>query len=131
MPETVNLLKHAPLYQLNDNPYEVFFSLLKPGQHIKPHFGLSNHSLTVHLPIIVPGNGHLRVGEKKNEWQEGKLIVFDDSFEHEAINNAEDIRVVLIFSIWHPDLSEIEKQDIKSCFSARTQWLTSRSEYIT
>lgn len=130
MPETANLLKEIPLYRLNDNPYEVFFSLLKPGQHIKPHFGLSNHSLTVHLPIVVPGNGHLRVGDTTNVWHEGELIVFDDSFDHEAINNSEDIRIVLIFSIWHPDLTSTEQQDIRNCFNARNSWLEQRSEQL-
>jgi len=130
MPKTARLLKKIPLYHLNDNPYEVFFSLLKPGQHIKPHFGLSNHSLTVHLPIIVPGNGYLRVGDKKNVWCEGDLIIFDDSFEHEAINNSDDIRVVLIFSIWHPDLTELEQQEIKDCFNARSTWLEQRHDKL-
>jgi len=131
MPETVGLLKEIPLYRLNENPYEVFFSLLKPDQHIKPHFGLSNHSLTVHLPIVVPGNGYLRVGDEKNVWHEGRLIVFDDSFEHEAINNSDDIRIVLIFSIWHPDLTLIEQQDIRDCFNARNLWLEQRHEQLS
>jgi tetratricopeptide (TPR) repeat protein len=130
MPETAKLLQNIPLYCLNENPYEVFFSLLKPGQHIKPHFGLSNHSLTVHLPIVVPGNGYLRVADKKHVWEEGKLVVFDDSFEHEAFNHSDEVRIVLIFSIWHPDLSKIEQQDIKDCFNARSDWLAKRSETL-
>ena len=131
MPETTNLLKKIPLYQLNENPYEVFFSLLKPGQHIKPHYGLSNHSLTVHLPIVVPGNGYLRVGDVQQEWKEGELIVFDDSFEHEAANNSDEIRIVLIFSIWHPDLSKQEQRDIQDSFNARSNWIDQRDKFLT
>ena len=41
-------------------------------------------------------------------WEEGKVLVFDDSFEHEAWNDSEAPRVVLIFDIWHPDLSKGE-----------------------
>ena len=111
---------------MGDNPFEVFFSLLKPGQHITPHFGQSNHSLTVHLPIIVPEGGYLTVAGQKVVWQKGKTIVFDDSFEHEAINPSNEDRVVLIFSIWHPELSKAEQQDILSSFSARATWLNNR-----
>ncbi|MEH6636852.1 MAG: aspartyl/asparaginyl beta-hydroxylase domain-containing protein, partial [Halioglobus sp.] len=105
MPRTAAILTRIPLYKLNDNPYEVFFSLLKAGQHITPHFGLSNHSLTVHLPVVVPQGGYLRVANKKSYWEEGKLVIFDDSFEHEAMNPGKEDRIVLIFSVWHPELT--------------------------
>ncbi|MEW6981792.1 aspartyl/asparaginyl beta-hydroxylase domain-containing protein [Colwelliaceae bacterium 6471] len=130
MPQTVDLLKALPLYNLNENPYEVFFSLLKAGQHIKPHFGQSNHSLTVHLPIIVPNGGYLRVADEKHCWQKGKVIAFDDSFEHEAINTTDQDRVVLIFSVWHQDLSENERQDIQKSFSERDVWLKNRHQFL-
>lgn len=126
MPKTAKILEKLPLYKMGDNPFEVFFSLLKPGQHITPHFGQSNHSLTVHLPIIVPEGGYLTVAGRKVVWQKGKTIVFDDSFEHEAINPSNEDRVVLIFSIWHPELSKAEQQDILSSFSARATWLNNR-----
>jgi hypothetical protein len=116
----------TPLYSLYDKPFEVFFSLLKPGQHIKPHYGLSNHSLTVHLPLLVPDNCWLRVAGEKHIWRQGELVAFDDTFEHEAKNGSSEERVVLIFSIWHPDLSVEEKKSIQRSFQAREKWRTGR-----
>lgn len=116
----------APLYRLHDTPFEVFFSLLKPGQHIKPHHGLSNHSLTVHLPLLVPDNCWLRVAGEKHIWRQGELVAFDDTFEHEAKNASTEERVLLIFSIWHPDLSIEEQNSIQRSFRAREKWRAAR-----
>lgn len=120
---TLSLLEKTPLYSLYDKPYEIFFSILKPHQHIKTHYGLSNHSLTVHLPIVIPENCQLRVADQWRSWEEGKLIVFDDSFDHEAMNNSDQERVVLIFSVWHPGLTEIEKEVILKSFRSRQKWI--------
>ena len=125
-PQTLSALSHVPLYGLDETPYEVFFSVLKPGQHITPHYGLSNHSLTVHLPLITPQPGHLTVNDEQRSWEFGKLIAFDDTFVHEAHNQSSEQRVVLIFSIWHPELSEPERLAIQRSFSARQAWLAAR-----
>jgi hypothetical protein len=125
-PKTLAALAEAPLYGLDDNPFEVFFSLLRPGQHIKPHYGQSNHSLTVHLPLVIPEGCWLRVDDETRQWHTGQVTVFDDTFIHEACNASESERIVLIFSIWHPDLTDIEQQAIKRSFSARQQWLDQR-----
>lgn len=131
MPKTASVLDKIPLYKVDEQPFEVFFSLLKAGQHIQPHFGQSNHSLTVHLPIIVPQGGYLTVAGEEVAWQKGKAIIFDDSFIHEAINPSEEDRVVLIFSIWHPDLSEVEQKAILASFQARREWLESRVQHLS
>ncbi|MEP5320772.1 aspartyl/asparaginyl beta-hydroxylase domain-containing protein [Marinobacter alexandrii] len=125
-PRTLAALSQVPLYGLNELPFEAFFSVLKPGQHITPHYGLSNHSLTVHLPLITPQPGYLTVSGEARPWEFGKLIAFDDSYLHEAHNQSDSERVVLIFSIWHPDLSESERLAIQRSFNARVQWLQSR-----
>ena len=130
LPVTLNALKKVPLYGLDEKPFEVFFSVLKPEQHITPHYGLSNHSLTIHLPIEVPGEGYLSVAGNKVQWQEGKLIAFDDSFIHEAENLGRDDRVVLIFSIWHPELNAKDKDDICRTFLAKESWLSNRNSYL-
>ncbi len=116
----------VPLYCLDDTPFEIFFSLLKPGQHIKPHYGLSNHSLTVHLPLVVPDNCWLSVAGEKHIWREGELVAFDDTFEHEAKNGSTEERIVLIFSIWDPDLSIEEQKSIQRSFQARQNWRDGR-----
>ncbi|WP_286266080.1 aspartyl/asparaginyl beta-hydroxylase domain-containing protein [Thalassotalea atypica] len=129
-PKTLAILARLPLYGLGQHPFEVFFSVLKAGQHITPHYGLSNHSLTVHLPIIIPGDGYLSVSGEQHHWQQGEPVVFDDSFEHEAINLSDKDRVVLIFSIWHPELNDNEKLAIQQSFNARNQWLLKRTSYL-
>ena len=130
LPKTTKVLKKLPLYCLNENPYEVFFSVLKPQQHIAPHFGLSNHSLTVHLPIKVPGEGYITVADERRQWQEGEAIVFDDSFKHEAVNKSDHDRVVLIFSIWHPELDDTAQLELRNSFTAKEQWLEQRKTYL-
>lgn len=126
-PKTHSALAGIPLYGLSEQPYEVFFSVLKPGQRINPHYGLSNHSLTVHLPLTVPDNCWLTVNGKKHIWTEGKVLQFDDTFLHEAVNNSADVRIVLIFSIWHPDLAVGEQEAIRRTIQARLDWLSARS----
>lgn len=63
-----------------------------------------------HLPLIVPENcGGLRCGNQVENWREGAAYVFDDSIEHEAWNNSDQDRVVLLFDIWRPELTEEER----------------------
>ena len=126
-PKLLSVLKTVPLYGLDDTPFEVFFSLLRPGQHIKAHFGESNHSLTVHLPLVLPDDCWLSVGGEIRRWQLGEITVFDDTFDHEACNESEQERIVLIFSIWHPDLTEAEQQAIQRTFIAKKRWLARRT----
>jgi aspartyl/asparaginyl beta-hydroxylase (cupin superfamily) len=100
--------------------------VLRPGQHIKPHYGQSNHSLTVHLPLVLPKACWLRVGDETRHWRTGQVTVFDDTFIHEASNESDTERIVLIISIWHPDLTQAEQQAIKRAFGARQQLLAQR-----
>lgn len=87
----------------------VFFSTLEPGSRIEPHTGYTNAHLRVHL-VIKPNEGaRFRVADEWRAWKDHELLVFDDTFEHEAVNEDDDERVVLLFDIWHPDLSEAER----------------------
>ncbi len=84
-------------------------SALNPGCHITPHCGPWNANLTIHLPLVVPpGDCALRVGDEARRWEEGRCLVFDDSFEHEAWNRGGYTRMILLVDIWHPSLSEVE-----------------------
>jgi aspartate beta-hydroxylase len=86
------------------------FSVLKPHTRIQAHFGSVNGRLIVHLPLIVPPDcGALRVAGEERGWTEGRCLVFDDSFEHEAWNDSDQTRIVLIFDTWNPDLSHAER----------------------
>ena len=84
----------------------VFFSALAPNTHIPPHHGESNARVIAHLPLIVPDNCGIRVGFEKREWEVGKALIFDDTLEHEAWNDSDELRVVMIFDLWNPFLGE-------------------------
>lgn len=111
-PITQETLSQLPMPVLSSNAPEVFLSVLKPGAEIKPHFGLSNIKLTVHLGLEIPENCSIRVGNETQSWSNGKVLIFDDSFEHEAWNRSDKERKVLIIEVWHPDLTDLEKQGI-------------------
>jgi aspartyl/asparaginyl beta-hydroxylase (cupin superfamily) len=100
---------------LIDQPYvqgrspAAMFSILRPHTRIPPHTGVSNTRLVLHLPLIVPENCGFRVGGETRPWREGEAFVFDDTIEHEAWNDSDDPRAVLICDVWSPRLSGEER----------------------
>lgn len=118
-PRTMAALADAPLCKIPGRTPSILFSLLTPGAHIPPHHGFMNGRYIVHLPLIVPEGCAMRVGSETRPWVEGKACVFDDSIEHEAWNrNLERLRVVLIFDVWRPELSELEQDLIAATLQA-------------
>lgn len=107
-PDTAAALDSVPLVRLPAHAPECLYSKLTAGSHIHPHHGVTNTRVTSHLPLIVPGNGALRVGGEDHVWQEGRCITFDDTFLHEAWNYSDQTRVVLLFDVWNPHLTEAE-----------------------
>jgi aspartate beta-hydroxylase len=88
-----------------------FFSTMSPKAQIKPHFGACNLKLRCHFPLFVPEECYLRVAGDPRPWVEGEMMIFDDSYEHEAANlSADRERVIFLMDIWHPDLVEAEKE---------------------
>ena len=88
-----------------------FFSTMSPQASIAPHYGACNLKLRCHFPLFVPEEAFLRVAGEPRPWEEGKMVIFDDSYEHEAANLSTDKeRVILLIDIWHPELTlgEIE-----------------------
>lgn len=124
-PCTVEAIRRVPLSAIGSRTPSVFFSLLRPGAHIPPHHGMLNSRLICHLPLIVPTGGWLRVGGETRFWKEGRLLIFDDSIEHEAMNPAETLRLVLIFDIWRPELAEAERRGVSAIFDAIDAFRTS------
>jgi aspartyl/asparaginyl beta-hydroxylase (cupin superfamily) len=129
-PVTLAAMSDIPTYQLESTPYEVFFSVLKPKQKIAPHYGQSNHSLTVHLALDIPDDCYLQVGAQQRCWKNNEIIVFDDNFPHAAYNNSNRQRIVLIFSIWHPDLDKSEQTALRQAYSQRQNWMAERTKHI-
>lgn len=115
-PRAWEAVQAAPLPRIVNSP-TVMFSLLRAGARIAPHTGTHNARLICHLPLIVPPNCGFRVGNDVRQWEEGKLLIFDDTIEHEAWNNSGEDRVVLIFDIWRPELSERERGEIAAFFA--------------
>lgn len=72
------------------------FSVLEPNCHIKPHVGYSKEVLRSHLGLICPQGAWIEVAGQRHEWQEGEVVVFDDTQLHSASNKAASPRVVLI-----------------------------------
>jgi aspartyl/asparaginyl beta-hydroxylase (cupin superfamily) len=85
------------------------FSVLQPHTRIPPHTGVSNTRLVVHLPLILPTDCTFRVGNETRPWRMGEAWVFDDTVEHEARNDSDRPRTILIFDIWSPFLSPSER----------------------
>ena len=122
-PELNKALSLTPTYGLTHNPQEVFISKLSALTSIPPHFGLSNHSLTVHIPISIPDREcKLTVNREEKSWSDHNILIFDDTYCHSASNPSNLDRIVLIFSIWHPDLSNQERIDISEAFWTRENW---------
>lgn len=88
------------------------FSVMQPNTHVWPHCGPTNCRLRAHLGLVVPLGTELRVGDERRSWQEGKVFVFDDSFEHEVWHNGTSMRLVLIVDVWHPELTERERRSL-------------------
>lgn len=109
-PDTLAALDLAPLPRVAGRAPMALFSLLKPGAHIRPHHGLFNFRLICHLPLIVPGDCVLRVGNRQRAWREGELLIFDDSMEHEAWNRSQRQRIILLFEIWRPELDSGDRE---------------------
>ena len=115
-PRTMAALEKVPMTRIGGQTPSVLFSRLTPGAHIPTHRGMLNCRLICHLPLIVPPDCWLRVGSETRSWEEGKLLIFDDSFDHEAKNGSGETRIVLLFDIWRPELNDDEKAGISAIF---------------
>ena len=111
-PQTMALLDRVPQPKMKGAGPNAMFSLLAPHTHIPPHVGVSNARLVCHLPLIVPAHCWFRVGAETREWNPGHAFLFDDTIEHEAMNDSDSLRVVFIFDVWHPDLSQVERDAV-------------------
>jgi aspartyl/asparaginyl beta-hydroxylase (cupin superfamily) len=94
------------------------FSALAPRTRIPPHHGETNARVIVHLPLVVPPGCRYRVGYDECDWEVGRILAFDDTLEHEARNDGEELRVVLIFDVWNPLLSPAEQRLVDAMVEA-------------
>ena len=111
-PVTMSLLEKVPQPRIPGASPTALFSLLAPRTAIPPHVGVNNARLLCHMPLVVPEGCWFRVGAETRFWKEGEAFVFDDTMEHEAANPSNQLRVVMIFDLWHPDLVPVEREAV-------------------
>lgn len=104
-PNTVKVLGDAPGALSCGMTY---FSTITPRTHILPHSGFTNAHLRCHLTLSTSDGCRIRVGDETRSWVNGELLIFDDTYEHEVWNDSPNERVVLLFDVFHPDLSAVE-----------------------
>jgi aspartate beta-hydroxylase len=78
--------------------------------------------LIVHLPLIVPPGCGFRVGAEQREWIPGEAFVFDDTFEHEAWNDSDMPRAVLILDIWSPLVTDAEREMVREAVAGVNEY---------
>lgn len=118
-PRTATILEAAPQIRIPGIGPTAMFSALASHTHIPPHTGSTNVRAIVHLPLILPGPAWFRVGNDRREWRIGEAWAFDDTVEHEAMNDADETRIILIFDVWNPHLTEIERELVSALLQAK------------
>lgn len=118
-PLTMKLAHKLDMPKLGLISPSLYFSVLEPNSRIAPHTGITNARLISHLPLIVPDNCGFRVGGETRRWQVGRAMVFDDMTTHEAWNDSDRIRVVLIADLWRPELSTAERAAVSDLMDCR------------
>lgn len=111
-PQTLAALAEVPQPKTPNRSPSAMFSALEAHTHIPPHTGVSNTRLVAHLPLIVPDGCWFRVGNETRTYQPRTGWVFDDTIEHEAMNDSDEGRIILLFDVWNPRLTLWEREMI-------------------
>ncbi|CAG1017621.1 hypothetical protein BURC_02289 [Burkholderiaceae bacterium] len=106
-PATLRALRHVPGFPC---VREAHYSVLQPHSRILPHCDESNTWITAHFGVQIPPHCGLRVGRETRQWKEGRFLFFDTTYQHEAWNDSDTPRVVLLFDFLHPQLSQPERE---------------------
>ncbi|XP_064444353.1 aspartyl/asparaginyl beta-hydroxylase isoform X7 [Mirounga angustirostris] len=92
---------------------QIKYSIMHPGTHVWPHTGPTNCRLRMHLGLVIPKEGcKIRCANETKTWEEGKVLIFDDSFEHEVWQDAASFRLIFIVDVWHPELTPQQRQSL-------------------
>jgi aspartyl/asparaginyl beta-hydroxylase (cupin superfamily) len=121
-PRTAALLDTIPMMDLEGFSPTVLFSVLAPRTHIPPHSSVTNARLVVHLPLIAPPGCRFRVGNETRDWKFGHAWIFDDTIEHEAWNDSDELRVIMMIDIWNPYLSGAERELVTVLLNTEREW---------
>ena len=98
MPNTAKILRKHPYI------ISAYISVLGPHKKLNPHSGPYSGVLRLHLALDVPEPDlcHINVGGQVGRWEEGKLLFFDDTYNHFAVNDSDKIRSVLFMDVLKP-----------------------------
>jgi aspartyl/asparaginyl beta-hydroxylase (cupin superfamily) len=121
-PRTAALLETIPMMDCTGYAPTVLFSILSPHTHIPPHSSVTNARLVVHLPLIAPPHCRFRVGNEMREWKYGQAWVFDDTIEHEAWNDSDELRVIMMIDVWNPYLTQAERELVTVLLNVEQEW---------
>ncbi|WP_340559131.1 aspartyl/asparaginyl beta-hydroxylase domain-containing protein [Streptomyces sp. GSL17-111] len=111
VPTTARILReHAIEPGLLSPLLECHFSTLLPGAAIAPHCDLWNFTINLHLAVDIPEGCGIRVAEETRAWEQGRCLLFDYSFEHEAWNHGTAPRTCLLMDLWHPETTVCERR---------------------
>ncbi|XP_029079000.1 aspartyl/asparaginyl beta-hydroxylase isoform X3 [Monodon monoceros] len=92
---------------------QIKYSVMHPGTHVWPHTGPTNCRLRMHLGLVIPKEGcKIRCANETKTWEEGKVLIFDDSFEHEVWQDATSFRLIFIVDVWHPELTPHQRRSL-------------------
>ncbi|XP_072808011.1 aspartyl/asparaginyl beta-hydroxylase isoform X3 [Vicugna pacos] len=92
---------------------QIKYSVMHPGTHVWPHTGPTNCRLRMHLGLVIPKEGcKIRCANETRAWEEGKVLIFDDSFEHEVWQDAASFRLIFIVDVWHPELTPQQRRSL-------------------
>ncbi|XP_062920232.1 aspartyl/asparaginyl beta-hydroxylase isoform X4 [Mobula hypostoma] len=112
VPKTCALLERFP-ETTGCKRGQIKYSVMQPGTHVWPHTGPTNCRLRMHLGLVIPKEGcRIRCANDTREWKEGKVLIFDDSFEHEVWQDAASYRLIFIVDVWHPDLTAHQRRTL-------------------
>ena len=117
-PDTLAALALLPQPRIPQRSPSAMFSVLAPRTRIPPHHGVSNARLVVHLPLVAPDGCGFRVGAETGPWRTGEAWVFDDTIEHEAWNDSDQVRTILICDVWNPRLTQEDRAIITAATAA-------------
>jgi beta-hydroxylase len=98
-PETMKLLAKIPYCTT------AFFSILSPHKHIPSHRGAWPGVLRLHVGLLVPeprDRVRIRIANQICRWEEGRALIFDDTWNHEVWNDTDGYRVVLFVDFERP-----------------------------
>nr|XP_057916405.1 aspartyl/asparaginyl beta-hydroxylase-like [Doryrhamphus excisus] len=114
VPKTCSLLDRFP-EATGCKRGQIKFSVMQPGTHVWPHTGPTNCRLRMHLGLVIPKHGcRIRCTDQTRGWEEGKVLIFDDSFEHEVWQDADTYRLIFIVDVWHPQLTAHQRQTLSA-----------------